>query len=59
MHNTLPEHSRLLAEQEYARLDSLLRLHFARFSTEIIGLAALCLGAAMVLSLIVVAALRV
>lgn len=58
MHNTLPEHSRLLAEQEYERFDSLLRLHFAKVSTDIIGLAAICLGVAMGLTLIIVVALR-
>ena len=47
-----------LNEEDLKRLDSLLSMRFAKFSIQMIELAAFCLGGAMVLAIIVVTALR-
>jgi len=53
------ETSRHLAEKDYRRLDQLLRTHFAKFSTEMIWLASICLGTTMMLAILIVIALRI
>jgi len=47
-----------LNEHDYKHLESLLSTQFAKFSIQMIELAAFCLGGAMVLAIIVVIAVR-
>jgi hypothetical protein len=49
---------RRLSEQDYERLDHVLRKHFAELSIEIVKLAAFCWALVLVLAVIVVSVLR-
>ena len=59
MHSALSETSRLVTQEQHDHFDTLLSTHVARLSVQMVALAAFSLGAAMILAIIIVVALRV
>jgi len=58
VNNPLSETSSLLTPQQRDHVETLLTTHFARLHIQMIELAGICLGGAMVLTIITVVALR-
>jgi hypothetical protein len=58
MHNALPETSCSVSQEQRDLFETLLATQVAKLYVQLVELAAVCLGAAMILAIIVVIALR-